>query len=239
MVFHASKLPVDFKFNFPESNFEEIVIPTFDGCTLHALLFKSNPSKGVVLYLHGNAGTLERWGNSASVFTQNNYDVLFVDYRGFGKSTGEIEDQTQFLRDMDSVYAFVLSRYAENKVVLDGYSIGTGPAAYLASTHHPKLLILQAPYSDFTDFTSGIVPFFPNALKKFSFPTQQYLKKSTCPVRIFHGDADALIAVENSLKLKKHFKSTDSLYILNEQGHLGMNDNNDFQEQLSRILNEN
>jgi len=50
------------------------------------LLFKSADTKGAVLFLHGNGGAIHDWGHGAGLYTQNNYDVLYLDYREYGKS---------------------------------------------------------------------------------------------------------------------------------------------------------
>jgi len=74
---------------------------------------------------------------------------LLLDYRGYGKSEGTINGQEQIFRDVQTVYDSLKHSYQENKIIVLGYSIGSGPAAKLASTNNPKLLILQAPYYSF------------------------------------------------------------------------------------------
>lgn len=235
MVFRASKLPKNHTFTFNQ-NFEEISINSFDNSKLNALLFKKNNPKGVILYLHGNAGNLDGWGQQANTFDSIPYDVLMLDYRGFGKSEENISNQEQLYKDLSCVYTFLLSKYNKSNIIIIGYSIGTGLATYLASIQQPKMLILQAPYYNFTDFTSKIVPYFPNFLKKFSFPSNEYFKSIKCPIIIFHGKDDKTIPVENSLELKKLFKAQDQLYILENQDHIGMNENIEFRKKLEEIL---
>ena len=61
-----------------------------------------------------------------------------LDYRGYGKSEGAIHGQTQFHEDIQIAYDEIKKRYKESNIVVLGYSVGTGPAAYLASTNHPR-----------------------------------------------------------------------------------------------------
>ena len=235
MVFRASKLPNDYQFQF-QNNFEEITIPSFDGVKLNGLLFKSKNPKGLIFYLHGNAGSLDSWGNHADIYTRLGYDIFFLDYRGFGKSEGEIDDQEQVYKDITIAYETLMKRYDKNKTIIIGYSIGTGIAAYLASVEQPKMLLLQAPYFNFTEFTTNRVPFYPDVLKKFSFETNNYMVKVKAPIYIFHGKQDNLITYDNALQLQKLFKPKDSLFALESQGHRGINDNYEFQEKLQEIL---
>lgn len=235
IVFHSSRLPKDYTFSY-QQQFEEINIKSFDGAKLNGLLFKAENSKGLVFYLHGNAGTLETWGSIAKVYTSLGYDIFILDYRSFGKSEGEIKNEEQLSKDISIVYKSISKRYSENKIIIAGYSIGSGFAAKLALENKPKALILQAPYYNFLELSSSRVPLFPDFMKKFSLETNVYLPKIKVPVYIFHGTDDKLIPFENSVRLKKLLNSNSSFYPLQDQGHLGMNENTDFQNQLKIIL---
>lgn len=236
MVFRASKLSETHQFNFNQQ-FEELTIPSYDGKKLHGILFRSNPSKGLVFYLHGNAGTVDNWGNNAEIYTDLGYDIFFLDYRGFGKSEGEMEDEEQVFKDVSIAYDKVTSNYNRNKIIIIGYSIGTGMAAYLASEKNPQKLILQAPFYNFLEFSTGRAPYFPDFLKKFSFETNKYIVKVNAPVYLFHGNEDALIPHSNSVRLNAILKSSHQLFILEGEDHVGINDNLEYQEKLKQILN--
>ena len=92
LLFFPEKLDKwhDFRTNY-YTNFEEIFIPVEKGIELNALHFKTTNPKGVVLFLHGNAGSLNSWGAGADLYLKNGYEVFYLDYRGYGKSEGEIK----------------------------------------------------------------------------------------------------------------------------------------------------
>lgn len=235
MVFKATKLSADYKFNFDE-NFEELNIPSFDSKKINGLLFKTQNPKGLVFYLHGNRGMLDTWANNHKIYTDLGYDFFILDYRGFGKSEGEIESEKQVNKDIGIVYNELLKRYDSGKIIIIGYSIGTGVATFLASNVKPKCLILQAPFYNFQEFSKTRVSYFPNFLKKFHFKTNENIVKIKSPVYIFHGNYDKLISFDNSLKLKKLLKSNDKLFELKNEDHFGINQNLEFQEKLKLIL---
>src|SRR5688500_2344588 len=81
LIFFPQKLTKDYRFGFNQP-FEELNITTSDKTQLHGLLFKADSSKGLVFYLHGNAGALDSWGEVARTYTSLNYDVFLLDYRG-------------------------------------------------------------------------------------------------------------------------------------------------------------
>lgn len=237
LLFFPEKLDKDFKFNFNQK-FEEINIKTQDNLALNGLLFKSDSSKGIVFYLHGNAGSLSTWGEVAKTYTDLNYDVFMLDYRGFGKSEGEIENQDQLFKDLQTVYAELKKKYVENKIIVLGYSIGTGPAAKIASSNNPKLLILQAPYYSLTDMMKHSYPFIPTFILRYKFETNKFIKDCKMPIVIFHGNLDEVIYYNSSIKLKEIIKYTDTLITLNGQGHNGMSYNTEYRMAIKKILTD-
>lgn len=237
VIFYPQKLAKDFKFQF-EQPFEEIDISSTDGAELNGLLFKAGDPKGVILYLHGNGGALDTWGDVATIYTSLNYDVFILDYPGYGKSEGEISSQEQLFQDIQIVYDKLKERYTEDKIIILGYSIGTGPAAHLASDNNPKLLILQAPYYSLVDMMKQSFTWVPTFILKYKFETNAYLKKVKVPVVIFHGNQDEVIYYGSSLKLKEEFKKGDTLITLEGQGHNGITDNSVYKSEMKRILSK-
>lgn len=235
LIFFPQKLAKNYRFGFHQP-FEELHITTSDKTQLHGLLFKTDNSKGLIFYLHGNGGALDSWGEVASTYTTLNYDVFLLDYRGYGKSEGAISGQTQFFEDIQTVYDSLKNRYPENTIIVLGYSIGTGPATQLASVNNPKLLILQAPYYSLTDMMRHAYPIIPTFVLKYKFENNKYLKDCKMPVVIFHGNQDEVIYYGSSLKLKSLFKKQDTLITLEGQGHNGITDNTDYKTELQIIL---
>jgi len=235
VIFFPQKLEKNYKFEFGQA-FEELNIKSNDGKLINGLLFKADSSKGLIFYLHGNAGCLSSWGDVAKKYTNLNYDVFIIDYRSYGKSEGKISGQNQLFEDNQAVYNELKKKYSEDKIIVLGYSIGTGLASKLASTNNPKLLILQAPYYNLTDLMKRHYSYVPTFLLKYKFATHEYLKDCKMPVVIFHGDQDEVIYYDSSLKLKEEFKKQDTLITLKGLGHNGMTDNIDYLTELKKIL---
>ncbi|MBC3539995.1 alpha/beta hydrolase [Rufibacter sediminis] len=235
LIFFPEKLSPDFRFRF-QGPFQEISLKMPDRVQLNALLFTTDRPKGVIFYLHGNAGSLASWGEVAQVYTALHYDVFMLDYRGYGKSEGKISGQRQFYQDMQTAYDHLKTRYAEEDIVVLGYSIGTGPAAHVASVNKPGLLILQAPYYSLPDLMRHYFPFVPSVLLKYKFQTFQYLPQCAMPVVLFHGEQDEIIYYGSSLKLRERMKPSDTLITLAGQGHNGMSSNPAYLAALQQIL---
>ncbi len=234
IIFFPQKLEKEYNFSFQQP-FEELNIDVDDGLKLNGLLFKTTHSKGLIFYLHGNAGSLKSWGHIAKTYTDLNYDVFILDYRGYGKSEGFILSQDQLYNDNQIVYDFLKKEYDEQNLIILGYSIGTGLASKLASENAPKQLILQAPYYSLPDVMEQKFSFIPKFILKYKFPTNEYLKHCNMPITIFHGNRDNVINYNSSLKLKKDFNQIN-LITLNGQGHNGITYNKNYIQMLEHLL---
>lgn len=245
--FDAPKLDSNFEYSFTEP-FEEINIKTKDGINLNTLLFKADSTKGVVLFFRGSGGTLDHWAKMAPFYLENNYDLFLAEYRGYSKSEGSISSQEQFNSDMQTTYDFVKTKYPEDKIIVIGYSMGSGPAAYIASKNKPKHLVLFSPYFSFSDLIlrsientdappAKLARIFPiSLLLRYEFNTSENIKHCKMPVTIYHGDKDDIIPLDNAIRLKENFKQGDRLIILENQEHNHMPKNLDLQKDLKELL---
>jgi uncharacterized protein len=123
LLFHPQPLAADQRLaTEPDVHEEQVQVP---GATLSVLHLRLREPRGVVFYLHGNAGNLAGWFSDAAFYREAGYDLVMPDYRGYGKSTGRIESPGQLRQDVRAVWDSVAPRYAGRRVVLYGRSPGT------------------------------------------------------------------------------------------------------------------
>jgi alpha-beta hydrolase superfamily lysophospholipase len=234
LIFYPEVLAPDFTFTFP-SRFEEIALPSHSA-VLSPLYFKADHPKGVVLYFHGNAGSLRSWGSLAETFVVRGYDVLMPDYRGYGKSSGHIASEQMLHDDAAVACQYLLGRYAEDQIVIYGRSIGSGIATYLAKTYRPRMLILETPYFSLKEIVRQHYPFVPGALLKYPLRTDLWIGDVACPVYLFHGTSDDLIPHGASKRLAALVKTEHQLITIVGGGHNVLGNFEQYGQQLDRIL---
>ena len=235
-LFKPEKLPKDFQFLYENQVVEEYNLVTRDGASINGLHFKVKSPKGVVLYLKGNSKSIKGWGKFAVDFTCNNYDVIMVDYRGFGKSTGK-RSQKAIKHDLQYIYNKIRERVSEEYIILYGRSMGSGFATKLASMNNPKMLILDAPYYSLTKVTGRYMPFMPlSIILRYPMPTYKWLKYVNCPIRIIHGTQDKLIPFKSSVKLSQIQPKKTRLYPVIGGGHKNMNTFEEYHKILREII---
>ena len=235
LIFQPEKLNEHHQFSFKQKYEEEYFVME-DSVQLHSLLFKADSAKGLIYYLHGNAGSVNSFGTVSSIYTHLGYDILILDYRGFGKSQGKIQNEKQIYSDVQAVYNELKNRYGEDRITLLGYSIGSGMASMLAANNNPKQLILLAPYYNLPDLIQQIYPEVPKFVIKYKFRNNEFIPKTKCPITIFHGKNDKLIPCSSSERLYEICKPTDRLFLLENQTHEGIEENIIFQNKLTGIL---
>ncbi|MGL4575333.1 MAG: alpha/beta hydrolase [Burkholderiaceae bacterium] len=198
LIFLPTKLPSSHVFNKPDV--VEVQVPV-QGATLSALHYKQPKARGLVFYLHGNAGNLETWLTSTEFYQRNGFDLFMIDYRGYGRSTGHIESESQLHADVRAAYDLIAPQYQGRPIAVLGRSLGTALAAKLAVDVQPALTVLVSPYSSMRDMARQQYPFVPLALLRYPLDTGEYLSRMRTRALLLHGEADSLIPIRHSERL--------------------------------------
>lgn len=217
IIFNPDQLSTDYIFR----EGEEVQLEVEKGISLNCLWLREPPSKGVILYLHGNRGSNRRCLHQAKTMEGQGYDIFMPDYRGYGKSGGSIESEEQLFSDAQKTYDFLKQHYAEKDIVVVGYSLGSGIASYLAANNNPQQLVLLAPYWSMLYMKDRMAPFLPDFLLKYPLRTDEFLRRVKAPITLFHGLLDDVIPVECSEKLKT-IKPGSIHLITMQEGHRGV-----------------
>ncbi|MDG1332557.1 MAG: alpha/beta fold hydrolase [Crocinitomicaceae bacterium] len=237
LLFHPEAVPKTEVYSY-DQEFTEKFYKVSNGVELNTLLFKSDSvqkKRKLVFYIHGNAGNLSTAGGLAPVYTDQGYDCFLYDYRGYGKSDGSIDSEESLFADAQILYDKMALEYDQEDIILVGYSMGTGIAAWLASKNAPSKLILQAPYRSVTDIMKSKYPMLPTFLLRYPLETNERLKETKCPIYIFHGDKDRSIPYSSSEKLKKEIKRIN-LTRLGGLGHNGFMSHPIYRSKMKQIL---
>lgn len=235
-LFKPEKLPEDFEFKYPNQKTTEYNLAREEGVNINAIHFSQDNPKGVVLYLKGNSRSIKGWGKYAIDFTRLGYDVVMVDYRGFGKSTGK-RTEKGIKEDLQRVYDILKSKVDQKYIVIYGRSMGSGFATKLASTNNPRLLILESPYYSMMRMAKRYIPFMPISIAmRFPIKTYKWIKYVNCPIKIIHGTNDKLVPFKNSIALSKIRQRFCRLYPVIGGGHNNLHTFEEYHRMLEEVL---
>ena len=220
MIFHPGKsiAATPAVFNLP---YEEARIPTADGENLGAWFIPGpkgqTPGSGLtLLFFHGNAGNISHRLDSVAVFHQLGLDVLIVDYRGYGQSTGRPSvDGT--LRDADAAWEWLRLHkgLTPDRLVVFGRSLGGGPASYLAARIKPRGLILESTFTCLHDVAKGIFPeFLVSLLLRRDYDVRGCLSGLRLPLLVAHSPDDEVIPYALGRELYESYAGPKSFLLL-------------------------
>ena len=217
LLFHPRAIAADEHIDWGEERW----ITTPAGDSLHTV-WASGGAETVVLYFHGNVGDVNRGMYQVrSLLAAPDMDVVIVDYRSFGKTPGPLLNDDQLLADMQSVYDAVAETYGEDNTRLLGYSLGTGPATYLAANNTPASLTLVAPYTSMVDMKDRWFWWLPDFLLKYPLDSSSRIDSVRCDVAIYHGTDDELIPFAMAEELHDRSPERVNLNPLVGKGHRG------------------
>lgn len=234
-IFKPEKLHAAFEYKY-DAPFRELFFDVEEGVSINGLHFHVEKPHGLVLYFHGNSRSIKGWAKYAKDFARYNYDVVLVDYRGFGKSTGD-RSEHDMLNDMQFVYNTLCEKYPQNHLIVYGRSMGSGFATKIASDNTPRYLILDAPYFSFAKVVKRFLPILPlKFVLRYHLRTDKWLPKVNCHTYIIHGTKDWLIPIKNSEKLQALNPRKITLIKIEGGGHNNLPSFNEYHAILMDIL---
>jgi len=237
ILLHPKPLDKNHIFNFNQ-NFSEQNVALNKEDTVNLIKFAATDSvkKGIVIYFHGNKDNVEHYAPFVPAFTKHGYDVWMPDYPGFGKSTGEINEQKLYTIAYE-IRKMAASKYPADSIVVYGKSLGTALAAYTASVKPCKQLILETPYYSIPTLFNSYAFMYPaRIMSKYKLPTYEFLQEVKAPVTIFHGTGDWVVPYRSGVKLKKFLKPGDQFIKIENGEHNNLSESLVYRLALDSLL---
>ena len=180
---------------------EEIWLTAADGEKLIVWHVPPKADHAVVLYFHGNGDSLAGLVGRFREITQDGTGLVALSYRGYAGSSG-YPSEHGLLLDAEVAYAFAVARYQAERIVVWGFSLGSGVAVALAAGHAIGKLVLEAPYTSIADIAAVAFPWLPvRWLIRDPFRSDQRIGRVKAPLLIMHGAQDATISINFAERL--------------------------------------
>jgi len=200
-----------------------VFIETSDGERLAAwYLPPRDPGgrSGAVLWLHGNAETVEGLGPILRGFRPPAAAMLAVEFRGYGGSSGS-PTAAGVLRDAEAAFDWLAARPEVDaaRIVVYGRSIGAGPAAHVASVRPAAGLILESAFTSVRAMVRRHYPWVPSALAPQAFDNLAALGRVGAPILLIHGDRDEIVPPAMGRALAARAGARAELWVIGGAGH--------------------
>jgi len=199
-------------------------IGTSDGETLVSwLALPAATDAPVILYMHGNAGTLGDRAERFRLFLDEGFGVLALSWRGYGGSTGSPTEEGLIEDGRAAMKLLLQQGVRRSRIILFGESLGSGIATQLAANPEtsPLAVILEAPFTSAADVARTLYWFLPiGLLMKDQYRSIDFAPKVTAPVFVFHGTADRIVPYEQGKQLYEAFIAPKEFLAIEGNGHI-------------------
>jgi pimeloyl-ACP methyl ester carboxylesterase len=212
--------------------------------------FLKRNTKTVILYSHGNGGTLGDFKAIVNFYSEwFSTSVFAIEYPGYGPAEGEPSEES-VNDNLTTAYTFLTEKlgYPAGNVIMIGYSIGTGPTLHLAADlcekgTPPGSVVTIAAFKSLRDivsdwkgtmFASLIADFLTNRWNSI-----EEVKKLTCPVFFIHGKLDVIIPSSHTVALHDACASEiKRMKVCPNADHSKFNEPYDTTDSISEFLEE-
>jgi fermentation-respiration switch protein FrsA (DUF1100 family) len=185
---------------FPEAR--EQVLSTDDGERIVTWLCPpTEERRPLFLMFLGNGDNLGVAAPNLRAMTLDGSGVLAVGYRGYSGSTGE-PSETGLTHDAEAAYRLARSVVPARRIVLFGYSLGSGVAVPLAARHEVGAIVLFAPFASAVAIAARQYPYLPvRLLMKDQFRSMDVIAGVSVPILVVHGDRDTGVPISSGRTL--------------------------------------
>ncbi len=177
--------------------FRDVSLSTADGETIAGwyIPVANEDNAPVLLFFHGNAGSISGRLGSIQTFHDLGLNVLIIDYHGYGRSTGKPTEKATDL-DADAAWEYLTGELniAPERIIVFGRSLGGGVAVSCAARHTPGLLVVESSFTSTMDMGQRMFPYLPvRILCRHRYDNEKTIASVKCPVMIAHGPDDITV----------------------------------------------
>ena len=182
---------------------EKVEIKTNDGIILTSWYHnKDLKSYKTILFLHGNAGSLENRIHKINHFRDMNVNFLITAWRGFSGNAGEPTEKGLYEDARSAINWLKTKGVNEKDIIIYGESLGTGVAVEIAQNKKFAGIILESPFTSMIAAGKDKYPFLPvRMLLKDKYESEKKIKNVKVPILVMHGKADNIVPFHMGKKM--------------------------------------
>jgi fermentation-respiration switch protein FrsA (DUF1100 family) len=173
-----------------------------------------------LLYFHGNGGNASHRLERARILVENlGLDVVLVDYRGYGRSTGR-PDEDGLYADGEAVWEAAAARgVAPERIVVFGESLGCAVAIETAVRRRCAGVILETPFASIAAMARRYYPFIPTFLIATKYDNEAKIARLAVPKLIVAAEKDDVVPPDHARRLFETARAPKEFYSIRGATH--------------------
>jgi uncharacterized protein len=232
--------------------YEPLALRAADGVELFTWFLPARgPAHATVLFLHGNAENISTHFNSVAWMPAQGFNVLALEYRGYGKSTGS-PSLAGVQLDIDAAMRVLLERpdVDPGRIVIFGQSLGGALAIHYAARgaqrHALRAVIADSAFADYRLIVQEkLAAFFLTwpfqwlpalSVDNDYSPLASVAEVSPLPLLLIHGERDSIVPVRHSQRLYDAAAEPRELWLVPHAGHIQALRNPELRERLGAFM---
>ncbi len=214
---------------------DKVKIKTKDNIELSSWFHNKNINEyKTVLFLHGNAGSLENRIHKINHFKDIDINFLIIAWRGFSGNKGKPTEQGLYEDARSAVRWLKTKGVKENNIIIYGESLGTGVAAEIAQNKNFAGIILESPFTSMIAAGKDKYPYLPvRLLLKDKYESDKKIKNINIPILIMHGKVDNIVPFHMGKKMYELANEPKYSYFSEYDDHMM-----EYNQKLLKTLND-
>ena len=216
---------------------DKVKILTDDNIELIAWHHKKKGNYKTILFLHGNAGSLENRIHKINHFNYMDVNFLIVAWRGFSGNKGKPTENGLYIDAKSAVKWLKNKGVNEEDIIIYGESLGTGVGTEIAQNKNFAGIILESPFTSMVDAGADKYPIFPiRFLLKDKYESDKKIKNIKSPILIMHGEVDKIVPFWMGKKMYDLANEPKYYYFSKYDDHM-MEYNDELLSELKKFIN--
>ncbi len=201
---------------------EKVKIKTKDNIELLSWYHNKDIIKyKTILFLHGNAGSLENRIHKINHFMNMNINFLLISWRGFSGNKGKPTEKGLYEDARSAIEWLKEKGINENNIIIYGESLGTGITTEISQNKNFAGVVLESPFTSMVDTGKDKYQYLPvRFLLKDKYESDKKIKNIRSPILVMHGKVDKIVPFYMGKKMYELANEPKYFYFSEYDNHM-------------------
>ena len=205
-------------------DYNEVWFDTKDEIPIHGWSIPGHADMPLIIFFHGNAANISHFVDILRYFNEMGFSTFIFDYRGFGKSQGQVIREEDLYIDGRSAIDYLRNKgWQPSQMIYYGHSMGAAVSLQMGLETPPAAVVLESPFTSMPDIAWHTAPITYALIGWWAidaeFDNFNKIGKLSVPLVIFQGCKDKIVPPKMAQRLYEHAREPKAIYFIPNAGH--------------------